>query len=161
MNTRVENILANTIANRVDTLPDLDVLTIEGAGVRADEVRTYRQLWENGQRLAQALIEQGLQPGDHFALLMANHAEFVDAMVAASISGTVFVPIDPRTRGDKLAFMLETAHCKGVIAADYALDNLTAVRGQLSHLSWVIGLQTNESAKPLAQYSDVLPYDAA
>ena len=57
---------------------------------------TYRQLWENGQRLAQVLIDRGLRPGEHFALLMANHAEFIDAMVAASISGTVFVPVDPR-----------------------------------------------------------------
>jgi len=97
--------------------------TIEGAGAAPDEVRTYRQLWQNGQRLAQALLKQGLQPGDHFALLMANHAEFVDAMVAASICGTVFVPIDPRTKGDKLAFMLENGRCKGVIAPTIALDN--------------------------------------
>jgi len=161
MNARVENILANLIANRVETMPDLDVLTIEGAGVRPDEVRSYRQLLENGQRLAQALLDQGLQPGERFALLMANHAEFVDAMVAASISGTVFVPIDPRTKGDKLAFMLDNAGCKGVIAADYALENLTAVRGQLKRLSWVIGLESNERAKALAEYPNVLPYDAA
>jgi len=128
MSKRSETTLAALIANRVETMPDLDVLTVEGAGVRQDEVRTYRQLWENGQRLAQVLIDQGLRPGDHFALLMANHAEFVDAMVAAAISGTVFVPIDPRAKGDKLAFMLEHAQCRGVIAADYTLDNLMAVR---------------------------------
>ncbi len=96
MSTTPETTLAALLANRVETMPDLDVLTVEGAGVRPDEVRTYRQLWENGQRLAQVLIDQGLHPGEHFALLMANHAEFIDAMVAASISGTVFVPIDPR-----------------------------------------------------------------
>jgi crotonobetaine/carnitine-CoA ligase len=161
MSARAENVLANLIANRFETMPDLPVLTIEGAGARPDEVRTYRQLWQNGQRLAQALLKQGLQPGDHFALLMANHAEFVDAMVAASICGTVFVPIDPRTKGDKLAFMLENARCKGVIAADYALDNLTAVRGQLSDLAWVIGLRSNEQAKTAADYRGVLPYEAA
>jgi crotonobetaine/carnitine-CoA ligase len=160
MNARAENTLANLIANRAETMPDLDVLTIEGAGVRPDEVRTYRQLWQNGQRLARALLDLGLRPGDHFALLMANHAEFVDAMLAASISGTVFVPIDPRTKGDKLAFMLETARCRGVIAADYALDNLAGVRSQLRGLSWVIGLASNEQARPLAEYPNVRPYQA-
>ena len=124
MSTRPDTILATLIANRVETMPDRDVLTIEGAGVRNDEVRTYRQLWDNGQRLAQVLIDRGLRPGEHFALLMANHAEFIDAMVAASIAGIVFVPIDPRTKGDKLAYMLDNAQCRGVIAADYALDNL-------------------------------------
>ncbi|HEX3633902.1 MAG TPA: class I adenylate-forming enzyme family protein, partial [Paraburkholderia sp.] len=160
MSTTPETTLAALLANRVETMPDLDVLTVEGAGVRPDEVRTYRQLWENGQRLAQVLIERGLQPGEHFGLLMANHAEFVDAMVAASISGTVFVPIDPRAKGEKLAFMLDNARCRGVIAADYALDNLFAVRASLPQLSWVIGLETDEGAKPLADFAGVLPYRA-
>ena len=159
MSTRPETILANLIANRMETLPELPVLTIEGAGVRPDEVRTYRQLWQNGQCLAQRLIALGLRPGDHFALLMANHAEFVDAMVAASISGTVFVPIDPRTKGDKLAFMLDNALCKGAIAADYALGNLVAVRGRLRNLAWVMSLRSNELAKEACNYQDVLPYE--
>src|SRR6266566_3264176 len=131
MASRPDNVLANVIANRAEALPDLEVLTIDGSGVRPDDVRTFRQLWSNAQRMAGVLIDQGLQPGEHFALLMANHAEFVEAMIAASISGTVFVPIDPRTRGDKLAFMLDTARCRGVIAADYALGYLLAVRGVL------------------------------
>ncbi|MFM0128936.1 AMP-binding protein [Paraburkholderia sediminicola] len=160
MSTTPETTLAALLANRVETMPDLDVLTVEGAGVRPDEVRTYRQLWENGQRLAQVLIDQGLQPGEHFALLMANHAEFIDAMVAASISGTVFVPIDPRARGEKLAFMLGSPGCRGVIAADYALDNLLAVRASLPQLSWVIGLETDEGAKPLAGFPGVSSYRA-
>jgi crotonobetaine/carnitine-CoA ligase len=160
MSTRPEATLAALIANRVETMPDLDVLTVEGAGVRPDEVRTYRQLWENGQRLAQVLIDQGLRPGDHFALLMANHAEFVDAMVAASISGTVFVPIDPRAKGDKLAFMLEHSQCRGVIAADYTLENLMAVRDSLARLSWVIALETDEGGKPLSDCRGVAPLHA-
>ncbi len=159
MDTLPNTILANVIARRAAATPDLAVLTFEGGGARADATRSYRQLWDNGQRLAQALIERGLQAGEHFALLMANHAEFVDAMVAASISGTVFVPIDPRAKGDKLAFMLDNVKCKGVIAADYALDNLRDVRPRLAHLDWVLVLQDGEG--PLAggelAYHDVLP----
>jgi len=160
MSTRPETTLAALIANRVETMPDIDVLTVEGAGVRPDETRTYRQLWENGQRLAQVLIDQHLRPGEHFALHMANHAEFVEAMVAASISGTVFVPIDPRAKGEKLAFMLMNSRCRGVIAADYALDNLLAIRDSLPQLSWIIGLETDEGAKPIADFRGVLSLSA-
>ena len=152
--------LADIVFERAAVMPDFEVLTFEGAGVRADQVRTYRQLWDNGQRLAQVLIERGLQPGEHFALLMANHAEFVDAMLAASITGTVFVPIDPRAKGDKLAFMLDNAVCKGVIAADYVLANLAAVRAKLAHLAWVIVLETDEPATPGA-CPGAIPYHAA
>ena len=41
-------------------------------------------------------------------------------MVGSSIAGTVFVPIDPRTRGKKLAYMLTFAECRGAIVGDYA-----------------------------------------
>ena len=124
--------------------PDFAVLTVEGAGVRDDEVRTYAQLWERGCALASGLRRIGVGPGDRLATLLANHAEFVDLMVAASLLGAVLVPIDPRTRGDKLVFMLEAAGCRGAIAADYALQDLSAVRERLPGLEWVIGLQTDE-----------------
>ena len=46
------------------------VLTIEGAGKRADETRSYAQLWHNGQALARGLQALGVRQGDKFALLM-------------------------------------------------------------------------------------------
>ncbi|MES2262578.1 MAG: AMP-binding protein [Pseudomonadota bacterium] len=156
-------ILAHLVAERAATTPDLDVLTFESGAARPDQVRTYRQLWEQGLRGAQALAGLGLQPGDHFALLMANHAEFVDAMVAASIAGAVFVPVDPRAKGDKLAYMLDHARCKGVIVADYALANLAAVRERLPLLDWILVLDTDEGGASAADragtvaYRDALP----
>ncbi|GAB3629992.1 hypothetical protein PTE30175_04861 [Pandoraea terrae] len=50
-----ELILANLIANCAGTDPDRDVLTFEN-GDGPDEVRTYRQLWDNGRRLANPCV---------------------------------------------------------------------------------------------------------
>src|SRR5258705_5211733 len=111
MVSRPDNVLANVIANRAEALPELEVLTIDGGGVRPDDVRTFRQLWGNAQRMAGGLIDQGLQPGEHFPLLMANPVEFVEAMDAASIARAGFRPIDPRTKGHQLRFMFRTARC--------------------------------------------------
>jgi crotonobetaine/carnitine-CoA ligase len=151
---------AGLIGNRASSKPHLDVLTIEGGGRRADEVRTYRQLWDNGRRLGAGLRLLGLKQGDLFGLLMANHAEFVEAMVAAGATGAVFVPIDPRTKGDKLAYMLKAANCSGVIAADYALANLAEIRGQLPQLKWVVGLSSDECPSTAEQgvLHGVVPY---
>lgn len=138
--------LTGLIGNRADQRPDFPVLTVENAGRSPLQTRTYAELWRNGHRLAWGLSKLGLKPGDSFALLMANHAEFVDAMLAAAITGTVFVPIDPRAKGDKLAFFLNHAHCRGVIVADYALANLQDVRQQLETVDWVVGLASGEAA---------------
>lgn len=155
---RSEQTLCGIIANRAERQPDFPVLTIEGAGVRADETRTYQQLWDNGQRVAQLLIELGVAPGDRVALLMANHPEFVELMIGASIAGAVCVPIDPRTKGDKLAFMFANASCKGVIAADYALDHVCDVRDRASSIEWVIGLDTDEIGQRPADFAGVLDW---
>jgi len=137
-------ILADLIAARAEQKPDLDVLTFEGGGERDDEVRTYADLMQNGHNIAAGLIARGMERGDRFALLMRNHPEFVDAMVAASVSACVFVPIDPRVRGKKLAYTLNNSGCRGVICADYSLAQLAEVREQLPTLEWIWVLESRE-----------------
>ncbi len=137
-------VLCELIADWALKAPERPILTVDVGGGFADEVRNYAQLWDNARRLAKGLRDRGLQPGQHFALLMANHPEFVEAMIAACLTGTVFVPIDPRTRGDKLVFMLAHADCRGVIAADYTMGNLAEIRSRVPDLTWVIGLETQE-----------------
>jgi len=87
-----------------------------------------------------------MNPGDRYALLIRNHPEFVDAMVGTSISACVFVPIDPRSKGQKLAYTLNNSNCKGVIIGDYALENLAEIRDQLEDLEWIWVLESDEES---------------
>jgi crotonobetaine/carnitine-CoA ligase len=144
MRERNELILADLVANRADDVPDLDVVTFDGGGERPHEVRTYAQLWANGNRIAAALLDRGMRKGDRFGLLMRNHPEFIETMVAASVSGGVFVPIDPRTKGAKLAYTLRHSECRGVVCADYALAQMAAVRDELPGLEWTLVLESRE-----------------
>ena len=133
-------IIANIIAAHRATTPDLDVLTFVDFGPDGEyveEIRTYQQLWSNGQKVAATLDEEGMQPGQAFAIVAQNHPEFVDTMVGSAIAGTVFVPIDPRTKGKKLAYMLDFAECRGVIIGDYAAANLQEILDDCPRLEWV------------------------
>ena len=131
MRERNEMILADMIQARAEQKPDLDVLTFEhlslDGGATPDEIRTYADLFTNAGRISVALSATGLARGERFGLMLRNHPEYVETMIAASISGTVFVPIDPRTKGEKLAFMLRNAGCRGIICADYCLEQVLAV----------------------------------
>jgi crotonobetaine/carnitine-CoA ligase len=152
---RSEMILADIVATRAERNPDFTVLTFECAE-RDDETRTYAELNERANALAAALIEGGLERGDKFGLFMRNHPEFVEVMIAASISGTVFVPIDARTRGAKLAYTLRNSGSKAVICADYALAQLDEVRGELPDIGTVLVLETGEDGAPaLSGFSGV------
>jgi crotonobetaine/carnitine-CoA ligase len=150
MSQRNPLIMANLIRNWCDREPDLNILTfveIDAGGEFQDETRSYQQLWDNGQRLAAWLRDQGMQKGDAFALVMQNHAEFVDFMVASSILGTVFVPIDSRTRGEKLKYMLNFAECRGAVVGDNALDEVESV-WQGGHKKWIATLGEGQGAYP-------------
>jgi len=133
-------VMARIVSEHCDLHPDLDALTfvnVTSNGSLSEEVRTYQQLWDNGQRIAAALDREHMIEGEAFGLLMHNHPEFVDAMVGASITNTVFVPIDPRTKPDKLSYMLGFSECRGVIVADYALGSLLSALEALPALKWV------------------------
>lgn len=154
-----EAVIADLVRGNAQRRGDLDVLTFEhlsvDGGATADEVRTYADLAERGNRLASVLVRDGVEVGERVAIMMRNHPEFVEAMVAASITGTVLVPIDPRTKGEKLAFLLRDAACRGVICGDESLEAIDAARLQAPEVSWVLALETG--ACDLSSFADVRP----
>jgi crotonobetaine/carnitine-CoA ligase len=148
MRERSEMILADLIQIRAEKNPELDVLTFEHLSLddeaTPDEVRTFAELQDNANRIAASLVARGMERGDRFALMMRNHPEFVETMIAASITGCVFVPIDPRTKGEKLTYMLRNAGCRGVVCADYSLREVLDARQANPDVGWILALMTGE-----------------
>jgi crotonobetaine/carnitine-CoA ligase len=159
MRERSEMILADLIQVRAEQKPELDVLTFEhdslDGGATPDEVRTFADLATNANRIAAALIARGIEKGDRYGVMMRNHPEFIEVMIASSITGAIYVPIDPRTKGEKLAFMLRNAGCKGIICADYCLAEIERVRTQVPNLSWLLAFETGETEDALSNYTGI------
>ncbi|MCK9541509.1 MAG: AMP-binding protein [Novosphingobium sp.] len=128
------------------TEPLLTFVEVLADGTLAAETRSWTDLWSRGQALAGWLRARGMQPGDRFAIMMNNHPEFVDAMVAAAMTGTVWVPVDARTMGDKLQYMLTFTGCVGVVAGDYCTAALADVAGRCPDLRWVLAVGNADDA---------------
>lgn len=133
--TLLQTVLDGVVKGLTD--PIVTFVEVSRDGELVDETRTYAELLKAGQRMAGALSARGMRPHDAFALVMRNHPEFVEAMVASEIAGTVFVPIDPRTRGEKLAYMLRFSRCRGAIVAADVLPHVRAIRATLPDLQWI------------------------
>lgn len=146
---QLDLILAHQIARRAASDGSRAVATFEN-DEQPDEVRTYQLLWDNGRRVAAALGGEGMAKGDRFALLLQNHPEFVDSMVGSSIVGTVYVAIDPRTKGDKLLFMIVHSGCKGIVCADYNLAAVVEIIDRAPQLEWlwILGAAAGLPAMP-------------
>jgi len=149
------------IGIRAEQRPDLDVLTFEHLSLDGlatpDEVRSYADLQTNANRIAAGLLAKGVEKGDRIAIMMRNHAEFPECMIACSILGALFVPVDPRTKGDKLAYVLANSGSSGLVCADYCLEEVSKIREKSTKLKWILGLDSGEKAPAIADSAGVEP----
>jgi amino acid adenylation domain-containing protein len=89
---------------------------------------TYAQLLDAAQRLAQALREFGVQRGDRVAIYMDNTWPCVVSIYATLLAGGVFVMVNPQTKADKLAFVLDDSGAKVLLSdAHIAKEYLPAL----------------------------------
>lgn len=150
-------ILADFFLGRAETKPDFEIVTFTTSDDRADEIRTYGEIWENAQKLSRALLDRGVTTGTSFAIMLRNHPEFIEAMATASTLGAAFVPIDPRTRGEKLAYTLNNSESKGIICADYCIGQVMDIRDKVPGLQWIITLDNTgekDAAAGATEYKD-------
>lgn len=136
--------LASIVHSFAHAVPARESLLFEGGHALPDVARSYGQLWRNAQALARGLGRRGAGPGSVIAVLMANHAEFVELMIAAALLRVVLVPIDPRTRGEKLRFMIANSRATGLVAADYALPGAEELLEDDAGIEWIAALATDE-----------------
>lgn len=101
---------------RAEENPDFPVITFDNTPF-PDEILTYSDLVLKGRKLAETMTKQGIGRGDTISLVMRNHPEIVIAMYSASALGVVVVPIDPRSKGEKLSYQIQDSGSKGVIFA--------------------------------------------
>jgi amino acid adenylation domain-containing protein len=79
---------------------------------------SYADLAERAGGVAMALRGQGVRRGDRVALFLDNGVEFVAGLLAALRLGAVFMPINPSTKKDKLAYMLDDARATALLTQE-------------------------------------------
>jgi len=134
--------IAREIESKAETSPDLPIVTFEN-GEYADEPLTYAGIVTNGRKIARELQKAGIGKGDTFALLMRNHPEFVYSLYAATAIGAVMLPIDPRTKGERLDYVLTDSKSKGIIVSSEFMDNAAESLDRLPGIK-VVGIAYKE-----------------
>ena len=89
--------------------PDKVALVFDGAR------HTYAQLDARADALAALLQRRGVQRGDRVASFLDNGVDAVLCLYAALKCGAVFMPINPLTKRDKLAYLLNDSRASALI----------------------------------------------
>lgn len=123
------SLLSYQIQMAAEKNPQHQILTFE-YGEYPEEVITYQDIFVNGCKIAQLLKENDIGFSDKFAVFMRNQPEFVYALWAASATGAIMVPIDPRSKGDKLKYQLKHSNAKGLFVAADLLEEIELINKQ-------------------------------
>jgi len=92
---------------------------------------TYAELLRDALRLAAAMRERGVRRGDRVAIYMDNTWPCVVSIYAALIAGGVFLIVNPQTKADKLAFILEDSGAKLLLSDGHLSKEFRAALGQM------------------------------
>ena len=125
---------------RANTRPDFPVLTFED-NKNSEIVQTFQDLHENSHRFARALHDSGIGKGDTYAAIMYNYPEMIHLMAAASILGAIIVPIDPRTKGDKLAHQIANSKSKAVFITADLLEHIDAIKDKIQNVKHIYTIE--------------------
>jgi long-chain acyl-CoA synthetase len=99
---------------------------------------TFAELDGESSDLAALLAERGIARGDRVVVFMDNCWEAVVAIFAVLKAGAVFCPINPSTKADKLAYVIDNCRARGVVTQSRLLPVLDDAREKAPSVKLVV-----------------------
>jgi len=115
------------------------------------ERRTYGQIEAMANRLANALVDTGVQRGDRVGIFLGNCVEAVVSVFAVLKADAVFTIIGATTKEQKLAYMLDNCSAVALISSAQLWAVASAACRQVSSLRCVILAGAGDGATPMAE----------
>lgn len=92
---------------------------------------SYSALKESSEKIALHLFKAGIRKGDRVAVYMNNSWQSVISIYGITLSGAVFLVINPQTRADKLQYILNDSGAKILISESILSNELSqALEGE-------------------------------
>ncbi|HEX7650348.1 MAG TPA: AMP-binding protein [Noviherbaspirillum sp.] len=108
----IEQTIGDFFDAMADRFPDNEALVSCHQNIRY----TYRELRQEANRLASALLGLGLQRGDRVGIWSHNNAQWLLTQIATAKAGIVLVNINPAYRIAELEYALNKVGCKALIS---------------------------------------------
>ena len=121
------------------------------AVVYENHVLSFREANERAARLANALINLGLKPGDRVATLMRNCLQYLEVEFACVKGCFPQIPLNPRLTPAEQLFQIDETEARAVIVQLSYLDLIKPIRQKLKKVKHFICFDGKEA--------DMLDYD--
>ncbi len=122
--------------------PDRQALRLNGAAM------TYEELERGSNRIARALQGAGVQPGDRVGIYV--HKSFASVLSVFGImkAGGVYVPLDPKSPANRLAYILSNCGVQVLLSATSKMAGLKAIFSEEVPVHTVLLLDAEKPLEP-------------
>lgn len=105
----------------------------------ADATRTFAQVKETADRVANFLVSRGIQPGDRIAIFLPNLPHYPPIFFGILKAGAVCVTCNPLYKFSELNFQLKDCGAKAVFVMDHPEFYTTAMKAlEATHVHTVV-----------------------
>lgn len=147
-------LLPHSIDHAADSAPDRAAFRCD------DQSLTYQQLVEVTNRLAHALIDQGIKPGDRVGVLMPRCVQSAVAVYGIMKAGAAYVPLDPHSPPASLQILIDYCGIRCVVTSGMKSGLLEMLVADSEKLEAVIGSTQLDSSCRWIPWEDVDEFPA-
>lgn len=122
----MKNNLGAFLYKRAFLSPQAEAYTEDCSALRL----TFSELNARANGLANALLADGVEPGERVGLLLMNSAEFMESYFALAKIGAVIVPLNWRLVPDELEFILKDSGTKRLIFGAEFVDSVAELHAR-------------------------------
>lgn len=127
-----EHDLPEFLRNTAERYPKRDAIRFLGRAI------SFSELDADVNRMANALLEYGVEPGDRVALMMPNSPQMVICYYGVMRAGAIVVPTNPLYTARELQHQLRDSGARIVVCLSRMFKKLQGVRNELPDLESVI-----------------------
>ncbi len=168
-----ERWLLDVSTGAVAARPELSVLSLIEAqaektpaqiAVRCGDIcLSYAELNQRANRLANAMMDQGVAVGDVIALCTDRSAEFMVGILAALKAGAVYIPLEPSLSKERIQFILQDSgvewafvqSCYADKLARYGVD-IFLLDGAADQTNWLSEYENVKPQRPPAKHAYII-----
>lgn len=104
---------------------------------------TYQELDNKSNKLARALIKNGLERGERVGIYMNKGIESAIAIYGILKAGGAYVPLDPFAPPSRIAFVIRDCGIRQLISKDAKIGAVKDVLAEGTDLRFVLGISTD------------------
>ncbi|WP_420104325.1 AMP-binding protein [Bosea sp. (in: a-proteobacteria)] len=146
--------LSDVLEQRVAAHPDKDFLVFE-ADDGSVATLSYRAFASRVDRIANALSDRDVRPGDRVAVMLSNCPDFIVCWFAITQAGAIMVPVNVLYAPDELRYLLDTTEAVALVTEPKFMPTFRQIAEHCRHLRLKWLARSQDSMPDFDALSDI------